>query len=100
MGVSFLTEPLMSQVFQKRRGNEVGLLNEKMMSISTEMAGELDEEDILDIKLALLKAVHEMKSASLKQLQAIGQRRVLADMMDARVSKAPKPFHHFLRATK
>ena len=51
----------------------LGFLNEKMMSISTEMAGELDEEDILDIKLALLKAVHEMKSASLKQLQAIGE---------------------------
>eukprot|EP00093_Oithona_nana_P002644 02644.XXX_8267_7997_1 [CDS] Oithona nana genome sequencing. len=72
-----------------------------MMSISTEMAGELDEEDILDIKLALLKAVHEMKSASLKQLQAIGQRRVLADMdTRTRVLKATKPFHHFLRATK
>ena len=49
------------------------LLNEKMMSKSIRMAGELDAKDILDLKLTLLQAIHDMKSVSLKQLQTLGK---------------------------
>ena len=50
----------------------LGHLNEKMMSISTQMASELDDADILELKLALLQAINDMKRASLKQLLALG----------------------------